>query len=263
MLMDRFGDTYAGAYVLPPGNAEDDWTSERPPVTARIGHMNGAYDFWAGQNYPPAPLTVRRKMLVMAASWAGVETALDNLLTATILAGESKLWALHNDGATKFWTTAKCTGLAIEESATDPETGVPVSLEFFCRESVWYGGTHEAIWSVTGAKTVTNAGAQRAQAKFTLYNAPSAMTLTEVTVTNDTTGDTWTFSGDVLADTYLIVDSAARSCTNAGASAYADLALGPRQIDWLRLAPGANTITISITPNTGTFQFGLEWTDTY
>jgi hypothetical protein len=165
---------------------------------------------------------------------------------------------------TKVWCYAKCVSLTIEDRATNPPTGLPIAIEFFCREGVWYSGTeNELTYSTTGAKTITNAGDSPAKVRFQFYNAPGAATTTAITVTNSTTGDTWTFSGDVPADTLLVVDAIQQSCLNDGVSAYADLAVGAGQIDWLTFAAGENSVTISITPNTGTFQFGFYWLDTY
>lgn len=276
MILDRFGNEYETAYVLPQGLFVDEWALTRPPVTARAGQMNGVVDFYETAAYPLGPIIAKKKAMLIGSDWEEVETEIDDLITATILVNEeSKLWGLQNDGSTTFWCYAKCTNLTIEEKAVNPPTGVPISLEFFCREGIWYGGGEVTQqYATDGTKTVTNAGASAAHLRFVLQNAdvPDNPAIATLTVYNNTNDDTWTFDAippnSLLAGTELVVDSATQTCTIDGNSAYAALVVGDYpdgggQEYWLRLEPGENSITISITPNTGNFNYTLTYIPTY
>jgi hypothetical protein len=263
MIIDRFGDEYETAYPLPQGLFVDEWAATRPPVTARAGQMSGAFDFYGAEAYPLGPLLVKKNAMLVGNSWEDVDMLIDDLIDSTVMVEfESKLWGLQNDGVTMVWCYAKCTRLAIEERATNPRTGVPVSLDFFCREGIWYSGSESTQqYATTGTKVVANAGAQIAQLKFTLQNADvlDNPTITHVDVVNHENGDTWSFDGSVLPGTELLVDSAAQICTNDGAGAYADLTIGYGQLSWLRLQPGNNSLTVTILPNTGIFTFVMAY----
>jgi hypothetical protein len=277
MIIDRFGDDYETAYPLPQGLFVDEWAATRPPVTARAGQMSGAVDFFGADAYPLGPLIVKKKMMLVGSSWANVDTLIDDLIDSTIMTEfESKLWGLQSDGTTTVWCYAKCTRLQIEEKATNPTTGVPVSIEFFCREGVWYGGSESAQqYATDGTKTVQNAGAVAAHLRFALQNAdvPDNPTIFSITVYNNTNDDTWTFDAippdnPLPLDTELIVDSATQTCTLNGAAAYSGLTVGDYpggggQTYWLRLEPGENSITISITPDSGIFTYTLTYIPTY
>ena len=59
----------------------------------------------------------------------------------------------------------------------------------------------------------------------------------------------WTFSGSVAAGKVLTIDTGTRSIRNDGIDAYSLFALnaGHTVADWLQLAPGANSVTITYT----------------
>jgi hypothetical protein len=65
MIIDRFGDTYSTAYVFPRQNVIDDWGVTRPPVSARVGGMAGAFDFYGSDNYPIGPMVIRKSFSML------------------------------------------------------------------------------------------------------------------------------------------------------------------------------------------------------
>ena len=100
MLIDRFGGTaapYGSAFQLIHAAEADDWQITRPPVTTHIAGADGAFDFYGTVNYPLGPMTVSKSFMATASTWAGIETALDNLETNTIYAGEGLLWGIQRD----------------------------------------------------------------------------------------------------------------------------------------------------------------------
>ena len=60
MIIDRFGATYSAAYLFSRHNVVDDYEISRAPVTARVGGMNGAFDFYGSNNYPVQPMIIRK-----------------------------------------------------------------------------------------------------------------------------------------------------------------------------------------------------------
>jgi len=262
MIIDRFGDTYEDAYPLPPANFTDDWAFTRPPVTARVGNMNGAVDFYGTEAYPLGPLVIRKKVTITGSSWLDVDTQLDDLIYATILREfESKLWGLQRDGTSTVWAYAKCTRLEFGDKSPNIETLLDVSLEFFCREGIWYGEGGTVDYETAGTKTLTNGGAGEAQVGFTFYNN-SAGDITVVSAQHLGTGFDWTFNGVIPSGSILVVDSANQVCTLDGAAAYSGLTIGAGQTSWMTLTPGSNQITIAVTPGTGPFLYEFAWTET-
>lgn len=75
MIIDRFGDTYSTAYVFPRNNVVDDWDISRPSVSARVGGMSGAFDFYGSDNYPIGPMVIRKSFsLINTGSVSGIGT---------------------------------------------------------------------------------------------------------------------------------------------------------------------------------------------
>jgi len=260
MIIFGFGAN-ANSCIFPQSLAQDDWQETRPPVTTQIAGANGAFDFYSASSYPLGPITVRKQMQVLGTSWADVETKLDTLASATIMAGESKLWGKKRDGTTTAWAYAKCTRFAVKERAKNPKTAVPVEIEFFCREGVWYGASGTVDYETAGTKTLTNGGSGSAQIAFTFYNN-SAGDITVVSVENLGTSYTWTFSGTIPASSVLVVDSANQICTVDGTGAYSNLTVGAGQSSWLTLTPGSNQVAVAVTPGTGPFLYEFAWTET-
>jgi hypothetical protein len=262
MIIYGFGAS-ASSCVFPQNLAQDDWQTTRPAVTATTWGMSGAYDFYHTDSYPLGPLMVKKRMLVRGTSWANVETQLDTLAAATIMAGESKLWGLQRDMTTTVWAYAKCTRFAVMEGAKNPKTAVPVEMEFFCREGIWYGGGEVSQqYATVGVKTLANAGIGAAQVRLELTNTTTGSnpTITYVEANNTTTSEGWSFGGDIAEGSELIVDSGSKTCTLDGSAAYADLTVFGTMVNWLSLAPGNNSITVTITPNTGIFSYTFYWT---
>lgn len=340
MIIDRFGATYETAYQLPQSNAQDDHEIVRPPVYAQVGGMGGAFDFYGTNNYPVAPMIVRKNMsllrkgtvagaghvsigfagdvavigsgtaflsTVMAGdvldiaygspirevktvaavttdtdltvttpftighfndhykissvpSRSSVEVAIDEIHAATVSANESKLWALRRDGARR-WAWAKCTSLKTADKVGNVYH-LPASIEFLCCEGLWYAESQSGT-SITQAAlsyALTNVG--NTYAGFELTITSSSGTLTAVTVTNTTNGDTFTWTGSAGTGQTLVVNTSEYTVKKAGVGAYSGISCGTNQVNWLRLNPGLNTVTIAVTGSTA-WSGSMAWWDTY
>jgi hypothetical protein len=330
MIIDRFGDTYATAYQLPRGNVVDDWAISRPPVIARVGGMNGAFDFYGSDNYPVQPMTIRKtfSMIGMGCIVAGsgtvtqltsgpgvvgssthflsevsvgdtitysdtqtrtviaiysdtslyvdsavssnvigvtytityntprnngVEYVINNIHAATISQGEHKLWSIGRDGVHR-WAYAKCTSLKTSEKFGDVYTN-PATIEFYCREGIWYS-ENTTITSWTNATSglsspgvvVSTVGNYWSNVVFNITS--STGTMTRYVLTNVTTGDVVQWDGSAATSVQLALNTAAYSFTRGSVGHYGELTIGANQINWFRLAPGANTVTLAVTGST-------------
>ncbi len=338
MIIDRFGSAYATAYQLPILQGQDDWATSRPPVLAKVGGMNGAFDFYGTSNYPLESVTVKKSFtlahsgivvgtgtltttagsdavvgsgtlatleiyagdyliitsgegvdshyvesvtddthftlvtnatysagsrtftITRTPSYAGVEFDIDTLKHHTINAGESKLWGLLRSGSQR-WAYAKCIAVAAPESYEN-KLAIPVSVEFALREGLWYAATQSgtSIDQTDLSYDLVNNGSTYAAFELTLTSATG--TLTAVTITNTTNGDTFTYTGSAAVGKTIIVKTGAYSITNDGTGAYTGLTYGANQVNWLRLNPGSNAVTISVTGSTA-WSGSMEWWDTY
>lgn len=258
MIIARFGDTWAGAYSLPNGGMADDYGTDRPPITSRVGGQNGEFDAIGTDANPIAPVRVKKTAIVTATSWAGVETALA-AMRAALVGNESKLWGEVRDGSRR-WAYAKCVAF----SAADRFGQIlhcPITLEFLLTEGVWYSETlHTTTKTTAAAHVLANAGNVPAAVKVTVVPAVASMTAFAASAT----GQGWAWAGTLNTAKSLIVDAAAYSATNDGADAYAALTITRPSALWLHLLPGNNTITITRTQGGGgTFAATFEWYDTW
>lgn len=108
--------------------------------------------------------------------------------------------------------------------------------------------------SGTGTVSCTNAGNfdARPVIRVTAMNTP--------TITNTTTGLALTLSYNITAGHYVDIDMAARTAIDDTAVSHYNSITFPT--NWWTLAPGANTITLSGTTNTGA-ALSVSWRDTW
>ena len=115
MRIDRFGETYSTAYQLGQIKSDDEWQTRRPEnirqVVREVGGADGVYDLYGDDPFPISALTIRKRLTIVASTYAAVETALETLRANTIALGRTKLWGLLRDGTTRRWTYAKCVSL--------------------------------------------------------------------------------------------------------------------------------------------------------
>lgn len=81
MIIDRFGSLYSTAFQLPSLQAEDDWQSVRPPVTARVGGAGGAFDFYGSANAPIEAIAVKKAFTITG---SGVPVTGTGTIAATL-----------------------------------------------------------------------------------------------------------------------------------------------------------------------------------
>jgi len=243
MVIDRFGDTYAGAYQLPNLQADDDWGADRPAIISQVGGASGAFDHYGSDNYPVSPLSISKSFTLSGSSYANVGTLETALRAATIATGRSKLWGLWRDGTTRVWAWAKCVGLAMPRTSGGEFTTIPGQLTFLAKEGIWYseaiaGGTFSAPVSPR-LFSLTNNGNYPALVHATVVGASTAAALS-----NPSSG--WTSTTTVT--NALVVDAPAYSVWHGvSVNAYATFSPDAGQIAWLWLIPGSNSMTLTYT----------------
>lgn len=261
MIIDRFGDTYAGAYQLPQLKADDDWGAERPAVISQVSGASGAFDHYGSDNYPVSPLSISKAFTLSGSSYSNVGTLETALRAATIAANRSKLWGLWRDG-TRVWTWAKCIGLTMPRTSEGEFTTIPGQLAFFASEGLWYSEVVQSSGDLVFAVSphnfnVTNNGNYRALALTSI--ALSGGSHTADALSNAVSG--WS-STTVFNTNPLVVDAVAYSVTMAGADVYATFSPDAGQVAWLWLDPGVNAMVYTYT-GAATGIIRVEHFDTY
>lgn len=142
----------------------------------------------------------------------------------------------------------------------------PISLRWSLL-TLWQGGVHGAGWTLNSGQVLDGglyldmksqyilASTSTTAAPVNYGNAATEdVTLTYTAGGSNCTGLTircgdceLVFGGTVLAGKSLVIDCGARSVRNDGADAYAALTLGANHASaaWMRLAPGANAMTVT------------------
>jgi hypothetical protein len=108
-------------------------------------------------------------------------------------------------------------------------------------------GNYEGnLVSSPDAFTITNQGNRRVTNVIVAIIAGNSA-ITAVTLTMGSAQLTWT--GTLGANKQLLIDSGSYRVTNDGANAYSGLTFGASHTidDWLRVEPGANTLTFTWT----------------
>jgi hypothetical protein len=193
-------------------------------------------------------------------AYLNVENALEVLKRSVVAVGESKLWGLLRNGDHR-WAWAKPIRGKYPESYVN-KLHLPVELDFYLREGLWYGETQSGTSlsnSMSYPLTLTNAG--NMPAAVVLQITPSG-TLTSLTLTNGTNGNTCTWTGSATSGQLLKIDTGNWLVTKAGAGAYEGFTFGAGQENWLTLLPGDNAITVSVAGASG-WSGSLTWWNTY
>jgi hypothetical protein len=176
-----------------------------------------------------------------ATTGAALETLKKNLLV-----GESKLWGdmRYTSYYEPRWAWAKCTKFSAPEKIDTP-FAIPVEVEFYLREGVWWNeGEHS--WPVTSASlTVPDVA--------TLGNIPTPVRVvasavaSNITALDITLGSSRiTCNATILNGTSLVIDTGNWSIMNNGVGCFNNLTVvtpGDRG-RWLTLSPGVTGMTV-------------------
>jgi hypothetical protein len=144
-----------------------------------------------------------------------------------------------------------------------------MTLEFDILEPVWRGTLRTDIITLAAVPethTVTNSG-NAIQRNVVLTITPAGANLTDLLIENITVGhvSAVSFDGVVVVANALVIDCGIGTVRNNGVNAFADFHLEAAQSikDWLRLAPGANTIRVTRTGGNAATPCTLDYYDAW
>lgn len=133
----------------------------------------------------------------------------------------------------------------------------PSPLDVLGGDLVWGYDAAADTFPLNAGFTVVNGGNREQRAVVMRVEAHS--TIPTLTITNTTTGTAWTYSGGLVNNDVLVVDTAEHAVTKNGASAFWNSSF-VQQFDWsgavwFELRPGANAITSSAGTSADTISF--------
>ncbi len=263
-VIDRFGDTYAAGEELPRYDGSQPQGAGRVE-SSQVRLVGGALYDWRGdeQALPPAERIEIRGQWV-ASSAGGMQTKLAAL--KALRGKKSKLW--RTSGSTSHWRRARC--LAVE---SDLKPGSPswaeITMLFEADPEPWSGTTGYTVVTLNASPktaTITNNG-NAVVREITVSVRPKTSPITALHIENLTTGHVSKikYGGPVATTQTLVIDCAARTVEVGGADAYAnfDLEAAHTITEWLRLAPGNNSIRITRTGGATTTTMGFAFKNGY
>ena len=149
-------------------------------------------------------------------------------------------------------------------------TSLELSFEFDILKGVWDGTAHsETVTLATSPKTVTlvnNGNAIQRQVAITV-NAGPTTPMAAIKIENLTTGhvSSFTYTSNIAVNMATVFDCGAATCRYNGTDDFNDFALDAAHTinEWLRLAPGNNSIRITRTDgnvdSTVVFTYNDAW----
>jgi len=267
MIATAFG-TASSKYTFPTLQASDEVVLTRPPIIQQTGGSAGAYDYFHYYQYPLAPAIYIKKFTLSATTYAGIEAALQALKLATIGDGTvlspTELYATARGGTPDAYSTrAKCISFKAPETYGHNYTTLPVELQFQLPQPWWFSLSSQTTNLTPGTPSaiINYSGTLATPVDVAVLTTGGA--ITAVTVSNTTTGQSWTYSNstgfapilDVRASLYTaqIIGIGTTDC-------YADMTFN--RLEWLSLVPGNNTLTVSVTGSSSwlaTFSWYERW----
>ncbi len=104
MIIAGFGTYWNTCYRFPLNMMEDNWSISRPPISARVGGLPGAFDYYGDTNFPISPFTLRKTFLLINAA-----TTVDGAGSVTVNSGSTMI-----SGTGTNWVSALHVGDTID-----------------------------------------------------------------------------------------------------------------------------------------------------
>ncbi len=233
----------------------------------------GALDLFGSQQKHPGAVERSKSMRLTATTDAALETIFMQLLA---LRGKRERLYRQTSSGDIHWQYARLVEVTAERNYEMAKFKrlQDISLRFVTQEAfwrgdlggVWYFDSGEyfdsglafdsgQVYSLTTSPTsfaisvgtVTDAGRAAIRAVRMAIDA-GASSMSAITIAR-TGGESITFSGTILANKTLVIDTGTMQVTNDGVDAYDDLTLSPTAdlAAWFALEPGSNTITVTFT----------------
>lgn len=260
--MYRFGTTQ----LLPGLDISQDIGSSAARIGASDTPRGGASDLLGDGRATRGGYEVKCSGKLQGSSAADLQTQFDAL--RSYHGKRDRLWRMDDSGS-MTWAWARLKQMDATRSAKRYRFVQEVDLTFFVFSPLWYSFPQGQWYLDDGYKfddglylddiirypltstatviTIHNSGTGDATTLKLLITA-GAVSLSSIRIqTNNGTDLTWT--GTLAAGKQLAIDFDEMTIHNDGVDAYAGLALGSGHTldDWLRLAPGDTTMTLTRT----------------
>lgn len=232
----------------------------------------GALDLYGGQQKHPGAVERSKSMRLSASTEAALETLYFQLLSL-----RGKRDRLYRETATGdiHWQYARLVEVTAERSheITKYKRIQDISLRFVTQEAFWRGD-RGGVWYLNSGEFLNTGLALNSGQTYPLTSSPTNFTISigasetgraairavridisagasgmsAVTIAR-AGGESITFSGTILADKTLMIDTGIMQVLNDGVDAYDDLTLSPTAdlAAWFALEPGDNDITVTFT----------------
>lgn len=212
----------------------------------------------------------------LVATGAPLKTALDTWLSRL---GKRATMIRQGDDGSQHSATARLV-VVDANRAYKNRNFLPVTLTWTLTGLPWSGTSYDLTMvdmidsddlPATGADgptaypvtlTLVNAGNVNQDA-VTITVTAGTSTITAVSLTNSTTGHNPAWAGSLTTGQSLVIDTGARSVQKNGADDYADFTPPSSYEKWFTLAPGANTLSLSITPGGAGESIRFQYTDAW
>lgn len=243
----------------------------------------GLFDGWgAAQARMELPYRLAYDCRAYASTAAALRATLDALRAKRGVRGRLVRQGDNDDG--EQWATARLMEVEYQADVMNLQLIQPLRMAWSV-QSPWYGGSHGTGWTLasglyldaglyldmasrhvltatSNVVTVTNYG--NAAVENAVLSVTAGMyNLTALTIRCGSCE--LVYSGTVVARKTLVIDCGAKTVVNDGTADYARLTLGANHASaaWMRLAPGANSVTVTRTGGGAetaiTFEFSDAW----
>lgn len=244
--------------TLPTARAEVESSLELRNALVQAVGMDYAVDLHGTGKAPVGVGVERYRALMTAASDTALDTTADALAAAIWEIGRGKLWSVGADG-TERWAWARAVAIPRPVVSYQSLRSGAVVVEFR-RLSDWYAATETSVVvALTGSPqsvAVTNDGTIDARAVTFLLEADAAGGFSAPSFSHPLTGETWASTrvaggaNDALrvdAGKYTVEYTTDNAAT--WADDYANFSQGSLQVGFMRLLPGAQTLTVTGCPD--------------
>ena len=264
----RFGTTDLQHY-----NQVDAIGSGVTPTAYQVLPEGGALDLFGSQQKHPGAVERSKSMRLTSSTEAALESLFFQLLA---LRGQRDRLYRETSSGDIQWQYARLVEVTAERSYETAKFKriQDISLRFMTQEAFWRGDLG-GVWYFDSGEYFDSGLEFDSSRTYPLTTSPTSFTITvgasadagraasravrmqisagasamsAITIAR-TGGESITFSGTVLANKILTIDTGTMQVTNDSVDAYDDLALSPTAdlAAWFALEPGDNVITVSFT----------------
>jgi hypothetical protein len=260
-----------GSTVLPDYNEESEIGLVSKSKSALDIPSGGALDLYAGEKVLPGAAKPTKSCTLHATTEAGL---LASMIALRVLVGtRAKLYRMIVDDNHLEWAWARFDNLAATRKyGAQSRYFQDVRLSFTVYSPAWYSqDTHyyssgvapsepddlTTLLAESGETTVLHVyHSGNIDQPAAIFTITATGTVTLVTINNATTGYSFRHNGTLFSGKTLVIDTGAVSVLNDGVDDYAHFTPPANHEDWIHIAPGANTLLITIV---GGGKFTMEY----